>query len=198
MARKAEAVKENTRPTVEQLRTEIGRTRERTRFGRAVRSTIYVLVTVAAAAILIATLLIPVLRIYGNSMVPTLREGEIVAALKGSSFKQGEIVAFYFNNKILVKRVICGPGDWVNILDDGSVIVNGSLIDEPYLQEKALGETNIKLPYQVPENRIFVMGDHRSVSIDSRNTSVGCVADDQIVGRLILRVWPFEGIGAVE
>ena len=198
MARKAEAVKENTRPTVEQLRTEIGRTRERTRFGRAVRSTIYVLVTVAAAAILIATLLIPVLRIYGNSMVPTLREGEIVAALKGSSFKQGEIVAFYFNNKILVKRVICGPGDWVNILDDGSVIVNGSLIDEPYLTEKDTGICDLDLPYQVPEGQFFVMGDQRISSVDSRSSALGCVPLEQFVGKIFFRVWPLTEFGPVK
>ncbi len=184
-------------PTVEQLETELKRVKYRSRYRTLLRSTVYTLVVVAAIAILVATLWLPVLQIYGHSMTPTLQDGEIIFTVKTSSFKPGNIIAFYYNNKILVKRVICGPGDWVDIEDDGTVYVNGKLLEEPYLVEKALGECNIDLPYQVPDGKYFVMGDHRSTSVDSRNTSVGCVADEQIVGRIIFRIWPLGRIGIV-
>ena len=184
-------------PTVEQLEAELGREKYRSRFRRVMRNTIYALVTVAAAAVLVATLWMPVLQISGNSMTPTLTGGEVVVSIKGSSFQPGDIVAFYYDNKILVKRVIAGPGDWVDIKEDGTVFVNEQELYEPYLVEKALGDCDISLPYQVPESKIFVMGDHRSVSVDSRNTALGCVSYDQIVGRLIVRVWPFEVLGLV-
>ncbi|MDD7647003.1 MAG: signal peptidase I [Ruminococcus bromii] len=181
-------------PPIEQLEAELKRERYKHRYGTVLRSTIYTLITVAAVAVLVATLLLPVLQIYGNSMSPTLTDGDIVLSLKGSDFKTGDIIAFYYNNKILVKRVIAGPGDWVDIEADGTVFVNGEALDEPYLVEKAFGDCNIELPYQVPESRVFVMGDHRSVSVDSRSTAVGCVAQEQIVGKLVLRLWPPESI----
>ena len=184
-------------PTIAQLEAELGREKYRWRFRRVMRNTIYALVTVAAAAVLVATLWIPVLQISGNSMTPTLAGGEVVVTVKGASFQPGDIVAFYYDNKILVKRVIAGPGDWVDIDEAGTVYVNEQELYEPYLVEKALGDCNIELPYQVPESKIFVMGDHRSVSVDSRNTALGCVAYDQIVGKLILRVWPFDALGTV-
>ena len=160
------------------------------------RSTIYALITVAAAAVLVATLWMPVLQISGNSMAPTLTDGEVVISFKGgSNYQPGDIVAFYYDNKILVKRVIAGPGDWVDIDEKGTVFVNEQELYEPYLVEKALGDCNITLPYQVPESKLFVMGDHRSVSLDSRNTALGCVASDQIVGQLVFRVWPHTMIG---
>ena len=184
-------------PSIEQLEAELGREKYRWRFRRVMRNTIYALVTVAAAAVLVATLWMPVLQISGNSMTPTLTGGEVVVSIKGSSFQPGDIVAFYYDNKILVKRVIAGPGDWVDIKEDGTVFVNEQELYEPYLVEKALGDCDISLPYQVPESKIFVMGDHRSVSVDSRNTALGCVSYDQIVGRLIVRVWPFDVLGLV-
>ena len=155
------------------------------------------LVVVAAAAVLVATLWMPVLRIYGTSMSPTLTDGQIVVTLKGSKFEPGELVAFYYGNKLLIKRVIAGPADWVDLDESGSVFVNGDLLDEPYLTAKAFGETNIELPYQVPDGRYFVMGDNRATSVDSRTTALGCVADDQIVGRVVFRIWPFSSFGAV-
>ena len=155
------------------------------------------MITVSAVAVLVAVLLLPVLRIYGTSMTPTLDEGNYVVAVKGSDFQTGDIVAFYYNNKILVKRVIAKSGDWVDIDTNGNVYVNNTLLDEPYVTEKAFGDCNITLPYQVPESRVFVMGDHRSVSVDSRNTAIGCVADEQIVGKIIFRVWPLTGFGSV-
>ena len=152
---------------------------------------------VAALAVLVSNLWLPVLQVTGTSMSPTLKEGQVLVASKGSNFKTGEVIAFYYNNKILVKRVICGPGDWIDIDEDGTVYVNNEPLDEPYLQEKALGDCNLTLPMQVPDGRLFVMGDHRSTSVDSRNTAVGCVADEQIVGKIVLRVWPLNRLGAI-
>lgn len=161
-------------------------------------NTISSLLVVAAIAVLISMLFLPVLRVTGTSMTPTLMNDELVICSKQSNFKSGDIVAFYFNNKILLKRVIGVAGDVIDITEDGTVYVNGEAIDEPYLEEKALGECDIELPYQVPDNRIFVMGDHRSTSIDSRSTTVGCVADEYVVGRVIMRIWPAGKIGTVK
>lgn len=184
-------------PSIEQLEVELSREKYRWRFRRVLRSTVYALITVAAVAVLVATLWMPVLQIGGNSMSPTLPDGEIVVSWKGSCFETGDVIAFYHNNKILVKRVIAGPGDWVNIDESGTVYVNEQELNEPYLVKKALGDCDIALPYQVPESKIFVMGGHRSVSLDSRNTALGCVAYDQVVGRLLLRVWPYESAGFI-
>lgn len=167
------------------------------KFRDTLKSTIAVLVVVAALAILAATLWLPVLRIYGNSMTPTLSEGNIVATVKTTEFQPGDVIAFYYNNKLLVKRVIAGPGDWVDLADDGTVYVNGKELEEPYLEEKALGETNIDYPYQVPEDRWFVMGDHRSVSLDSRTKAIGPIAEEQIVGKLVWRLWPLDAAGTL-
>lgn len=177
-------------PSVDQLRAELGRERYKKRFMRVLRSTIYSLIVVAAVAVLVATIWMPVLQIYGSSMTPTLTEGNIVVSVKGSDFEEGDLIAFYLGNKILVKHCIAGPGQWVDIDDEGNVYVDGELLDEPYLKEKAYGDCDIELPYQVPENRWFCIGDHRSTSVDSRNTSVGCVADEQVVGKIVFRIWP--------
>ena len=185
-------------PTEEQVMAELRRERERSRLTRSVRSGIYVFLIAVAAAVLIATMVLPVFRIYGSSMSPVLNEGDIVISVKTSSFQRGDIISFYYNNKVLVKRVIALPGEWVDIDDAGNIYVDGTLLDEPYLQEKALGECDIDMPYQVPEGRLFVCGDHRSTSVDSRSSTVGCVAEEQIAGKIIFRIWPFQDIGLLE
>lgn len=184
-------------PTNEELERELQRVRYKKRYATTLRSTIYALITVAAVAVLVATLWLPVLQIYGSSMTPTLKDGNIVLSVKASELHNGDVIAFYYNNKILVKRVIAQAGDWVDITSDGSVYVNNAEILEPYVSEKALGDCNIELPYQVPESRVFVMGDHRDISVDSRNTAVGCVAEEQIVGKLVFCVWPLKSFGVI-
>lgn len=186
-----------TLPTTSEIEELYKKAKYRKLFSEKIRSTFFMLIVVAAFAILVAMLHLPTLRIYGKSMKGTLESGDIVLAVKSNRFKTGDVVAFYYNNNILVKRVIAKSGDWVNITKDGTVYVNDKKINEPYIENKAYGETNIKFPYQVPENRIFVLGDNRKVSIDSRNTSVGAVSDEQLVGKLIFRIWPLSDIGTL-
>ena len=185
-------------PNTAELEEAVRRDRYYHRFRNMVTSTFLTLVVVAAVAVLVAVLFLPVLRIYGKSMRGTLDNGDIVVSVKSSNMKTGDVVAFYYNNNILVKRVIANSGEWVDIDRDGNVYVNQKRIEEPYLHEpKAYGETDIELPYQVPEGKVFVMGDNREVSIDSRNTAVGCVDQEQVVGHIVFRVWPFSKIGFV-
>lgn len=184
-------------PTTQELEAELYRVKQKGRYKSVLKSTIFTLITVAAIAVLVATLWLPVLEIYGTSMTPTMQDGDIVFSVKNADFQKGDVIAFYYNNKILVKRVIASAGDWVNLDEDGNVYVNDVLLDEPYLEEKALGETDIPLPYQVPDEKIFVMGDHRATSVDSRSSTVGCVSQEQIVGKIVFRIWPLDRIDAI-
>ena len=185
-------------PEIHQMKAELKRVRYKRRYAGVLKSTVYTLVVVAAFAILVATLWMPVLQIYGNSMTPTLQEGQIVISLKNSEFERGDLVAFYIGNKLLVKRVIAGPGDFLVIQEDGTVIVNDKVLEEPYISEKALGECDLEFPYQIPESRFFLMGDHRRTSVDSRSSVVGCVAEEQIVGKIVFCVWPFADFGRLD
>ncbi len=185
-------------PTAEQLEEALKKERYKKNYGRALRSTVYSLLVVMAVAVILSVLLMPVMQISGESMSPTLEDKEIVIAVNDHRYNTGDVIGFYFNNSILVKRVIAYAGDWVDIDTDGNVYVNGALLDEPYLDEKAFGECNIVLPYQVPDGKCFVMGDHRLTSVDSRNSAIGCISDDAVVGRLLWRVWPLNAFGFIK
>lgn len=177
-------------PEKDILQKELKRERYKRRFKRLLRSTVDALIVVAAVAALIATLVLPVLQIAGISMEPSLNDGDVVLLVKTDRMKSGDLCAFYYSNKILIKRVIGTPGDYIWIEKDGTVFLNGEPLDEPYVSEKALGECDVEFPYQVPENCYFVMGDHRETSIDSRSTTIGCVSQDQLIGKIICRFWP--------
>lgn len=185
-------------PSRAQVMAERARLRRRERWGRALTSTMSILLVAAAAAVLLATRLLPVLRVYGSSMAPTLQDGEAVLCLRTGTPRQGDLVAFYYNNKILIKRVIAGASQWVDIGADGTVLVDGQPLEEPYLTEKSLGTCDIAFPYQVPDGRWFVLGDHRATSLDSRVQAVGCVSEEQLIGRLSLRLWPLDRVSALK
>ena len=185
-------------PSVQLLEAELKREKYRGRYKRLLRGTVSTVLVVIAAVVLISNLLLPILHIYGSSMSPTLTNGDIVAAMRYGSYERGDIVAFYYNEQILVKRIIGLPGEMVDIDADGNVSIDGEPLDEPYLTEKSLGECDIELPYQVPEGRYFVMGDNRGVSSDSRSSQVGCIAEERIIGEVIFTLWPLSEFGTIE
>ena len=194
---KQENIRFHAIPSTEEVKAERERLEYRSRYGRVLRSTIYALLVVAAAAVLLATLLLPVLQVSGDSMNPTLEDKDILVLVKGENMETGDLCAFYWQNKLLIKRIIGAPGDVITLDENGVVTVNGKTLDEPYVDELALGECDIRFPYQVPENRYFVLGDHRAVSIDSRSSVIGCVEKSQILGRVFLRVWPLDRLALV-
>ena len=196
----AEAAKETPKIilTSDLIQGELQKEKDKSSQIKVLRSTIGILIAVVAAVVLIVVLVLPVLRISGNSMEGTLHDGDIVVALNSSKFKPGDVIAFYHGKDVLLKRVIASPGQWVDMDAEGNVYVDDELLDEPYVTEKALGQCNISFPCQVPEGELFVLGDHRTVSIDSRNRSIGCVDSETAIGRVILRVWPLSDLGSVD
>ena len=188
---------QNQLPNSAEVEQELNRERYKSRYKRTLWGTVFARVTAAAAAGLVATLWLPVLQIFGGSMSPTLQEGQVVVSVKSGDLEPGDIVAFYYGNKVLVKRYIAGPGTWVDIREDGTVLLNGQALEEPYLTEKHFGICDLEFPYQVPEGTYFLMGDERETSVDSRHSSVGCITMDQIVGKIVYRVWPLDTFGTV-
>lgn len=184
-------------PDLDEIELELERLREKKNWRSALRSTIYTLVVVAAIAVLVAMLVLPVLRVSGSSMEPNLNDGDIIVGIKSRDFEIGQICCFYYNNKLLLKRVIATEGDWVEMDEAGFVYVNGTQIEEPYVKDRGLGICDVEFPYQVPEASLFLMGDHRSTSVDSRSTIVGCIPEDEIVGKILLRVWPLQDFGTI-
>lgn len=177
-------------PELEEIEQELERLQNKRNYGRAMRSTIYSLVVVAAVAVLVAMLYLPVMSVSGSSMEPNMMNGDIIVGLSTDKFQTGDICCFYYNNKLLLKRIVAVAGDWVEIDGDGYVYVNGTLLDEPYVQDRSLGICDIEFPYQVPDDRVFVLGDHRSTSVDSRSSVVGCVSEEEIVGKVLVKIWP--------
>ncbi|HHX67626.1 MAG: signal peptidase I [Miniphocaeibacter sp.] len=185
------------RPSTEELKEELISIKRKRNYFKTLRNTIYILLIVAAISILVATMFFPVLQVTGTSMEPTLKPGQIILTVRNTDFKRGDLVAFYYNNKIILKRVIGLPGEYVNIDKEGVVTIDGKAIKEPYLKERSLGDGDIEFPYQVPEGRIFVLGDHRKTSIDSRYESIGAIANDLILGKVVFRVWPIKNLGKI-
>lgn len=185
-------------PGTAEIEQELKREQYKSRYKKTLKSTIFALITAAAVAVLVATLWLPVLQIFGASMTPTLEEGQIVVSVKVDAMEPGDIVAFYYGNKVLIKRYIAGPGSWVEIQEDGTVLIDGEILEEPYLTEKSLGICDLEFPYQVPDGTYFLMGDQRETSVDSRHSSVGCIAEDEIVGKIVYRVWPMDAFGTVK
>ena len=185
-------------PSAEEVEAERKHLAYKRQYGKVLRSTIGALIVTAAVAVLLATLLFPVLQVSGDSMEPTLENNDLILLVKGNHYETGDLCSFSWQNKLLIKRIIGGPGDVVDINANGVVSVNGEELHEPYVDELALGECDITFPYQVPENRYFVLGDHRNVSVDSRKREIGCVEKEQLVGKVFMRIWPLNEITLIK
>ena len=181
-------------PTASDLESEINRRNGNKDYVKILFSTVSSLIVVAAIAVLVATFILPVLRVTGNSMTPTLENGTVVVCKKTSKLSRGDVIAFYYNNKLLLKRIIGLPGDVIDIKADGTVYLNGEIMDEDYIDEKSYGENDLTYPYQVPDDRYFVMGDHRATSVDSRSKTIGCVSEEVILGKVKVSIWPLNKI----
>lgn len=189
---KREKNKKIVLPSPEQIEAERRKLSYKARYRKTLVSTVSVLIVVAAAAVLVSTIFLPVIQVSGSSMIPTLTDGDVLVLFNSSKYERGDLCCISWGNKKLLKRVIGLPGDEINMDVEGNVYVNDVILDEPYVYEKALGECDIDFPCLVPDNSVFILGDHRTTSIDSRSSAIGCVSNDQITGRVIFRVWPLD------
>ncbi len=185
-------------PTTSRLEEELEKEKYKLKYNKLLKNTLSTILVVISFSILIATLIFPVFKIYGESMTPTLNEGDVVLSIKNKNIKNGDVIVFYYNNKILIKRVIATSSEWVNIDENGNVYVNDVLLKESYIKEKSLGNADIKFPYQVKEGSYFVLGDSRENSIDSRNNLIGTIEEEQIIGKVIFKVWPLNNLGIIK
>ncbi|MBR3680197.1 MAG: signal peptidase I [Oscillospiraceae bacterium] len=176
-------------PSVEQVENELKKIRYKDLFRKTLSSTVATLIVVAAIAVLISTLFLPVIQVSGNSMEPSLKDGDILVLVKTDKCDYGDLCCVSWQNKLLLKRVIGLPGDSITIDSDGNVYVNDELLDEPYITEKSQGNCEIEFPFTVPDNRIFILGDARESSVDSRSSAIGCIEQEQIIGTVLWNVW---------
>lgn len=185
-------------PSIEELEDELARERKRRAQSKVLRIIIGILFAVIAAAVAVVILVLPIYEISGSAMAHTLNNGDIVAAIKTNVFYNGDIIAYNFDDDIQIKRVIGRSGDKIDIDSSGHIFVNGAQLDEPYVEEFDLGDCDIEFPFDVPLDQNFVVGDHRDVSVDSRNTAVGCIKDEDVIGKIVFRIWPINAIGTVK
>ena len=195
MSRKEKVIPTNL--SISALEEEIKREKYKSKYTKILKSTIYALIIIASISALIGTLIMPVLEVNNTTMKPLLENNEIVLSLKTKKLKQGDIIAFYQGNKILIKRVVAVPGNYISIDEEGNIYVDGEVLNEPYVTNKQKGETNIEFPYQVPESEYFVLSDERDKTNDSRNEDIGLIKKDNVIGKVIFRVWPLKKLGAI-
>lgn len=184
-------------PSTKELEAELHNEKYKSKYKKILKSTVYVLLIVVAISAIVATLVFPVLKIYGTSMSPVVNNGDVVVAVKKNKFNSSDVVAFYYNNRILVKRIIATPQDWVNIDEDGKIYVNNVLLDESYTYGKTV-QGDIEYPFQVPSDSYFVLSDQREIMVDSRNKEIGCIKQEDIVGKVVFKVWPIGRFGLVK
>lgn len=182
-------------PELGQLQVELELENRKWEARKALRSIVFVLLVVTAAAVVVAVLMFPILQVKRSSMGNTLQNGDVIVTMNTSNYQAGDVIAFYYNNTLMIKRIVAVSGDTVRINKKGDVSVNGKTLTEPYVTEKVRGDCTVEFPYEVPEGKFFVLNDQRDSAIDSRNATLGCVGGDQIVGKVLVRVWPFEAIG---
>lgn len=192
------SIKFEQKPNCIEIKEELNRIKKQNEYNKTLKSTIYILIIVASIAVLVSVLYLPVLSVQGQSMTPTLDNGQVLIATRGRNIQRGDIIAFNYNNKVLLKRVIATQGEVVNIKEDGIVYVNGEMLEEKYITKKSLGEVTIDFPYQVEEGKFFVMGDHRETSIDSRSNLIGSINKEQILGKVFFRIWPLNQLGKID
>ncbi len=179
-------------PELEEIQNEMRRARSQSKYHQALKSTAGTIVVVAAIAVLVASIFLPVLRVTGSAMQPSFAPGNVLVAFKTRDYLPGDVCSFYYNNKLIIKRVIATGGDMLEIDEDGRVSVNGLVLEESYVPQYDLGMCDIECPFRGPDEQLFVMGDNRASSVDSRVQAFGCISKEELMGKVVLRVWPLQ------